>query len=197
MNYIDNLRQYIVSTISDERYGHTLRTEQVSIALADRFGYSKEVMTTASLWHDVARKWSEDELVSYIKGHGLEALPYEIENPMLLHGLVGAQLFSEWDPLMPFGVAEIESIWLAIRWHTTGNVQMGDPGYILFIADYVEPGRTHLSGEAKERILSLESLEEMVKLILEMQFEYFSTKGVSDVGPGRELYEKMCRECCL
>ncbi len=195
MDYIDKLRQHIISTISQERYEHTMRTEQVAISIAERFGYRRELLSAAALWHDVARRWSEGELLDFIEKHKLIALPYEFENPMLLHGLAGAQLFNQWDSQMPFDESEIEAIWRSIRWHTTGHVEMGEPGYILFIADYIEPGRTHLSDDDKDRIYSLPSLQAMVRLILEMQFSYFSTKGVTDIGPGRELYEKMCREC--
>ncbi len=195
MSYTDSVRAYIQNTISAERYGHTCRTEELTLSLAGRFDLQSETACAAALWHDIARGWSDARLLAFVTERGLETLPYELENPMLLHGLVGAELFSTWEVDPPFSEEDSRSVWEAIRWHTTGHAGMGPLGYCLFIADYAEAGRTHLSDEQKEMILSLPTLKEMVRTIMEMQIAYFASKGVHDIGPGRGLYEEVCREC--
>jgi predicted HD superfamily hydrolase involved in NAD metabolism len=190
MDYIQELKEFIQSQESPARFRHTLQTAEVCAELADRFGMSAIDATVAGLWHDIARGWSDHRLLAYTRTHGLGALTYEIQNPKLLHSVVGAHQFSSSQLRYDRDPDQIEQVWLAIRWHTTGHHTMGTMGYVLFIADYIEPGRTHLSDADRRKILQLETLEAMMSAVLQMQSRYFSAQGVDvALGPGRGLYQ--------
>ncbi len=191
MDYIAKIKEKIRTQETEERYNHTLQTKEVCLMLAERFSVDSTCVTVAALWHDIARSWSDAELLSYTKEHHLEALEHELAVPMLLHGLVGAHLFVSYPLQGPFTEEQKRAIWLAIRWHTTGQSDMGVVGYVLFIADYIEPGRKHLTDDDRNQIVSLTTLEDMIMHILDMQFMHFEKKGISCEGPAKLLYRRL------
>ena len=76
----------------------------------------------------------------------------------------------------------------AVRHHTLGSKDMGPYGAVVYIADYTEPGRKHLTDEDRERIFSCQSLEDMIIMIMDMQRKYFRREGIAEAGVSTELY---------
>jgi HD superfamily phosphohydrolase YqeK len=121
------------------------------------------------LVHDIAREWPDAKLQEYSREHQLSLEPEEKLIPMLLHGPVAA------DILMQKGYDS--PICTAVRYHTLGSPTMGRLGLVLFIADFIEPGRTHITVEQRESLLAKESLEAVCVGLLSMQDGYFESKG--------------------
>jgi predicted HD superfamily hydrolase involved in NAD metabolism len=97
-------------------------------------GADKEKVRIAAILHDYCKYWSPEELISWIKRFDLPAdlLDY---HPELWHAPVGAEVARE-----EFGI-EDEEILNGIRYHTTGRPGMSLVEKIIFLADYIEPGR--------------------------------------------------------
>ena len=103
---------------------------------------------------------------------------------MLLHGALSAIHFpSDAEGDVP------EFFRVAVRHHTLGHKDMGKYGAILYIADYIEPGRKHLDDDDRQRILSGERLEDMIISIMDMQGEYFIREGIKSAEVSDELYD--------
>ena len=100
----------------------------------------------------------------------------EKENPFLLHAKVGAYLAKE-----KYGV-EDQDILNAICNHTTGRPNMSLLEKIVFVADYIEPGRKHASNLDEVRRLAFEDLEQALIKILSDILEYLNS-GNGDVDP--------------
>lgn len=133
------------------------------------------------LWHDVARQWSDESLLQYSQRHQLPMEPEERSCPMLLHGAVAAHLLSG-------ALGEQHPDWeLAIRWHTIGSCSMGAIGAALYIADYLEPLRTHLSTDERKTILSLPSMETMCLHIIGSHRTHLEHKGKTMAGSTEAL----------
>lgn len=81
----------------------------------------------------------------------------------------------------------------AVRFHTLGSVSMGALGAIIYIADFTEPGRKHLTEEYREFIFSSSTLEEMIIRIMDMQRAYFDKEGIKSAKVSDELYEYIKR----
>jgi nicotinate-nucleotide adenylyltransferase len=82
-----------------------------------------------------------------------------------------------------------ETVLNAVRWHTQGHPDMGAIGKVLYIADFIEPGRSHITEEFRANILRLESLDGMLKKILEAQFSYLREKQVEISAYALQLYK--------
>ena len=77
----------------------------------------------------------------------------EKKNPSLLHARLGAYLAHE-----KYGVKDEEIIY-AIESHTTGRPGMSMLEKIVYIADYIEPGRRELPNMADVRPVSYTHLD--------------------------------------
>ena len=101
---------------------------------------------------------------------GYEIKPEEKNNSVLLHGRIGASILKSKFKL------EDEDILQAVRWHTTGHPDMGNMGQVLFIADYIEQGRKHITQSVRETLMQLD-LNEMTLKVLNDQTAYLRDKG--------------------
>lgn len=170
---IDILRRYVRASLSLPRFLHTLRTSGMMVQLAERFGVSIEEAVIAALAHDMARELPEHDMISIAEADGFPILSEEVERPVLLHGRASAVLLARlWDE-------KRKSILNAIRRHTQGDRDMGLLGMLLFVADYIEPGRTHISEEFRQEVLKMSTPQRMVMRVIEDEMKYLDEKRVS------------------
>lgn len=136
--------------LSPSRFEHTLRVVEESERLAIRFGGNIEKVKLAAALHDFAKNWPAEKLKDYIIKNDLpeDLLDHHKE---LWHGPVGANVAKK-----EFGISDSEVLG-AIRYHTTGRAQMSKVEMIVYLADYIEPGRS-FPGLAEVRVTSKESL---------------------------------------
>lgn len=120
--------------LNQTRYEHTKRVLKTALILADIYRVDREDTMLAAIFHDYAKYRPLDEMIKIIKNHGLRAdlLSFHHE---LWHGPVASILVET-----ELGI-EKQSIKDAIYWHTTGHGQMTDLEKIIYLADYIEPGR--------------------------------------------------------
>ena len=90
---------------------------------------------------------SNKELIRYT------GIPHE--NPILLHGKAGAKMLKE-----DFSIND-ESVLNAVKFHISGSMGLDPVGKVIFAADFLEEGRTHINQEERNRLFLL-SLDDMV-----------------------------------
>lgn len=124
----------VKAEMPERRWRHTEGVMTTSVDLAKRYGVDPERAELAALLHDVAKYWAIDRQAALIREHGLsdDVLAYEKE---LWHAPVGA-----WVARHEFGV-EDEGVLDAIRYHTSGRRGMSLLEKVVWLADYIEPGR--------------------------------------------------------
>lgn len=125
----------IIALIGQKRYEHSLRVMDVAIELSKIYGEDKRKAAVAGYYHDCAKIKNVDLLHSKCIEYGLKLTHDMKMNPQIIHGHLGA-LIAKAD----YGI-EDEDILNSIRWHTTGRIGMSLLEKIVFIADYIEPGR--------------------------------------------------------
>jgi len=164
MNYSDRytameregLMQAVQMRMSEKRFKHVLGVEETAVALAERFGESPEKASIAALTHDYAKERSDDEFQLAI-----ERGSYENKTELLKygnaiwHGLVGADFVAR-----ELKITD-EEILNAIRLHTTGAAKMTLLDKIIYVADYIEPGRNFPSVE-DARVIAFSDLDQAV-----------------------------------
>ncbi len=132
---IRKLRKAMEKKLDERRYEHTLGVSYTAAALAMCHGVSQEKAMVAGLLHDCAKCLSDEKRLSLCEKNHLSVSRIEKENPFLLHAKVGSLLARK-----KYGIQDRE-ILSAIESHTTGRPGMGPLEKIVFVADYIEPGR--------------------------------------------------------
>ncbi|MBO0424050.1 HD domain-containing protein [Enterococcus plantarum] len=150
----EELMQEVQMHMSERRFQHVLGVEETAIALAAKYGASEEKASIAALTHDYAKERPDEEFEMIIlrDGYDQDLLNY---GNAIWHGLVGASMVQR-----ELGI-EDEEILEAIRLHTTGAAKMSLLDKIIYVADYIEPGR-NFPGVNEARELALVDLDETV-----------------------------------
>lgn len=150
----ENLMQKIQMRMSEQRFKHVLGVEETAVALAKKYGASPEKASIAALTHDYAKERPDEEFKMVIVRDGFdpELLNY---NNAIWHGLVGASFVER-----ELGITDAE-ILHAIRVHTTGAAKMSLLDKIIYVADYIEPGRDFPGGQ-DARAIAWADLDEAV-----------------------------------
>lgn len=118
-----------------KRYEHTVRVTDTAISLARHYKLDVKKIEIAAIFHDYAKYRNPNEMKRWVLS---EKLPQDLleYGPELLHGPVGSIMIEKEVGLKD---PEIQS---AIYYHTTGKRNMSLFDQIIFIADYIEPGRS-------------------------------------------------------
>lgn len=157
--------------LSPHRRAHSERVVAVMEVLADVHHLNLAQARLAGWAHDLARELSRPQLLAEAKHLGLPYGPEEAQEPILLHGPVAAA----WLRAANLGT---ESVWSAIRFHTTGSADLDPLGQALFIADGVEPGRVYHEREALYR-LSLDNLTQGYQAALSQTLTYLRSRNIT------------------
>ncbi|GAA3009837.1 bis(5'-nucleosyl)-tetraphosphatase (symmetrical) YqeK [Tetragenococcus solitarius] len=148
------LLKKIQAAMSQRRFEHVLGVEKAALFLAEKYGASQEKASIAALTHDYAKERPDEDFKKIILDYGydLDLLNW---NNAIWHGVIGAKLVE-----IELGITD-ESILQAIRLHTTGAAQMTLLDKIIYVADYIEPGRD-IPGIEKARAIAKKDLDEAV-----------------------------------
>lgn len=128
---------YLEATLRPQRYLHTLGVAVTAANLAACHMKDKEDVKRAKqagLLHDCAKYLTHAEMIDLCRQYGIVLSEVERENPVLIHGKLGAYL-----AYARYGAEE--EICSAIAFHTTGKPKMTTLEKILYVADYIEPRR--------------------------------------------------------
>jgi len=128
MRYKDIVFSYIEST---ERRNHTLGVSKKCGELAKHYRLDVEKAATIGLLHDIAKELPLFKQREYMEEAGYNT---NISN-RIWHAYVGAYIIEK-----ELGINDAEII-LAIKYHTTGHIDMTPLMKILFIADMTEEYR--------------------------------------------------------
>ncbi len=163
---ISKIRKAMEKELDGKRYEHTLGVAYTAASLAMRYDVDVESAIVAGLLHDCAKCLSDEKKLSICEKHNINITAVERRNPSLLHAKVGSFLAME-----EYHVEDIDII-NAISNHTTGRPGMSDLEKIIFIADYMEPGRKNAPNLSLIRKLVFLDLDKALLKILEDTLEY-------------------------
>lgn len=138
---LDDIRKKIPEFLSGHRLLHTYSVEAEAVELAKIFFYCLGIdnkyindISAAALLHDITKQFSHDRQAEICKKHSISSDCSQA----VLHSRTGAYAAKEY-----FGIND--TVFSAIFCHTTGKANMNIFEKIIFIADYIEPLRTHAS----------------------------------------------------
>ena len=165
---IKSMEQTLKKELTNERYRHTQGVMYTAAALAMRYLYPVSEAMAAGLLHDCAKCVSDEKKLSICKKNDLTVSEIERRHPQLLHAKVGAHLARK-----EYGITD-QAVLHAIEVHTTGCAEMSLLDQIIFVSDYIEPGRAKAPRLADIRQEAFMDLNRCCAMILQDTMEYLS-----------------------
>ena len=154
-----NIRAWLKENLLHKRYQHSLRVANWCRELARIYHTDENKAYLAGLLHDVARTYTNEQLVEIAKRENLAVDEASYEQPILLHGPVGAEMVKEL-----FGITD-EEIISAVWVHTISQ--------FLFLADMTEPNRDW-TGVNKARDLARTDKDKATFLCLDNKIKWLT-----------------------
>ncbi|WHY60776.1 bis(5'-nucleosyl)-tetraphosphatase (symmetrical) YqeK [Cytobacillus firmus] len=155
--------------LTEHRYLHTVGVMETAIKLAEKYGADSKKAELAAIFHDYAKFRPKEEMREIIIKEGMpaELLDYNSE---LWHAPVGAFLTEK-----EAGIHDKEVL-DAIRYHTSGRPGMALLEKIIYLADYIEPGR-HFPGVDEVRDLAQTNLNKALIKSVQNTIMFLMKKG--------------------
>lgn len=166
------IRKAMEKTQDAKRFEHTLGVAYIAAALAMQYDVDINNALIAGYLHDCAKSLSDEKKLNFCEKHNIPMTDAEMKNPSLLHAKVGGFM-----AINDYKVTDIDII-NAILNHTTGRPEMSVLEKIIFIADYIEPGRKQAPNLAQVRKMAFVDLNETMLMILEDTLEYLKASNV-------------------
>ncbi|SDB09527.1 nicotinate-nucleotide adenylyltransferase [Pseudobutyrivibrio sp. YE44] len=163
-----NLSEEMKKELKPGRYNHTLGVASTAYDLAINWNYPAYTAMVAGMLHDCAKCISDEKRLEECAKNNIPVTEIEKEYPHLLHGKVGALYCKE-----KYQVFD-EQIAHAIAVHTTGCPNMNLLDKIIYVADYIEPGRNKQPRLDIIRYMAYTDLDKCVYMILEDSVAYLS-----------------------
>jgi len=171
-NYdISELTEILQKQLKPKRFRHSLGVSFVAASLAMRYKTDINKAQTAGLIHDIAKRNTDDTYIEFCKNNNIEINDAEYNNPGLLHAKIGAFIARD-----EFGITD-EEILSSIICHTTGKPEMTILDKIIYIADYIEPGRKIQPNLEAIRQQAFKDIDNALLMILNDTVDYLKTTG--------------------
>ena len=177
------IRKHLKKKLDPMRFEHTLGVSYTCQALAMRYGYDLDKAELAGLLHDCAKNLTNEKRLDICRKNNIPINAAEEKNPFLLHAKVGSYLAQK-----KYGISDRE-ILDAITYHTTGRPDMTVMDKIIYIADYIEPGRSQAPGLPEVRRLAFTDLDDCLFRILGDTLDYLTASKMEIDEATRQTYD--------
>lgn len=181
--FVLDLQDKMRDELKKSRYIHTVGVAHTAAQMASKWGYDSQMAMVAGMLHDCAKCISDDKRIEICEKNNIEIKPIERKFPHLLHGKVGAfWAETKYD-------VDNEEILHSIKIHTTGEPEMNLLDKIIFVADYIEPGRDAAPHLTEIRRLAYTDLDKCVYKILDDTIYYLGADKDSIDSTTYDAYE--------
>lgn len=128
-------------SLSEKRYTHSLGVMETAFLLANswkNYPVDPTLLAWASLFHDCGKEIPKEER-KRLSSNGSVSYGREfLEISKLNHAPLGALLLRD-----HYGINDRDAL-MAIAYHPTGHPDLAPIGWLVYIADFLEPGRTYM-----------------------------------------------------
>lgn len=159
------LKGLLKERLNARRYEHSLNVMEMAEHLAQIHEADRQAAIVAGLLHDYAKNLSPEELRYEAQRLNVPLDDVVHRHMMLAHGPVGAAMIER-----DLGI-EDKDILNAVHYHTFGRPDMSRLEKIIYLADFIEPGR-RFKGVEELRRIAKENLDKAVLLAMESSLAY-------------------------
>jgi predicted HD superfamily hydrolase involved in NAD metabolism len=167
---IDKIMVKLEQSLDYKRFQHSVRVMNESDKLAAHYKLDAKKAKIAGLLHDCAKFQNNSEIINKLQKYGEKLDDIQKRAPKLLHGLLGYYVARD-----EYGISDLD-ILSAIYWHTTGRAGMTIFEKIIFVADYIEEGRS-FQGIDEARKLAYQDLNQCILVCTDATIRHVLSKG--------------------
>lgn len=180
---LQEIKNRLKEELKASRYEHTLGVADTAQTLAKKYNCDVFNARLAAFLHDCAKCMDETEQIRLCQKYGVVLTTTELNNHSLIHAKTGVVLAKE-----HYGVTD-EDVLHAIAFHTTGCKDMSLLDKIIYVADYIEPGRDKAPRLEQLRKEAFENIDTALYHILEDTVSYLKESGKPIDAATYETYE--------
>ncbi|NLX90907.1 MAG: HD domain-containing protein [Firmicutes bacterium] len=147
---IYEIKEKIEKEFTGKLLSHSKGVEDMARRLSAAYGADEEKAALAALLHDYGKIYPTHDLMQVAVENNIVD-EFSLQEPALLHAPVGSWLLEH-----ELGIYDLE-ILNAVKTHTTGSAGMPLLSCIIYLADFIEPGRS-FPGVVEIRELSFRDL---------------------------------------
>ena len=155
----------LLNKLGEKRLIHIKSVVKTALGLAKNYGLDLEKVEVAALLHDCAKHRDKNILLKKASDFGIILDVVMMHNEELIHAQLGAEIARR-----EYGISD-EDILNAIRYHTTGRVNMTLLEKIIYIADYIEPLRTTPRVETVREV-AYENIDEAILMAMDSTISF-------------------------
>lgn len=159
----------IRANLNLDRFLHSRNTALLAWDLCRRFGIDPRKGYLAGIAHDMCKGMGSDALTRLARADGGSISKLEQKKPDLLHARAAAVLLPG-----KYGIDDKDII-EAIRYHTTGNYNMGALAKVIYVADKIEISRTKVDPGLRKMSASAD-LETLFSAVLSNTVSYLKSR---------------------
>lgn len=163
--------EILKQNLSEKRFNHSIGVMETAVKLAECYNADVAAAETAGLLHDCARDIRGSQLYHSCHRYGIRTDFVTKAQPELLHGALGVFIAKEKYEVIDDNILE------PIRWHTTGRERMTLLDKIIYISDYIEPGRCFEGVDAVREAVYLD-LDRAMLMALDRTIKYVMMREV-------------------
>lgn len=164
------MEKYLAENLKMKRLRHSFGVRDTAEKLAEFYGLDVQKARITGLIHDAAKEKSNEEILEICKKNNYELDEVGKNSPSILHGYAGRIVAKE-----VMGVTDEDSL-NAIEYHTTGRIMMSQLEKVIYIADYIEPGRD-FPGVDELRKAAYRNLDEALLLAFDNTIKLVISRG--------------------
>ena len=169
----DQILERLKAMLTFHRFTHTLGVANTAQRLAARCGVEPLRARLAGLLHDCAKSMPLDEMRALVERNLPDLDQEELDTRAILHAPAGMVMARDL-----FGVRD-PSILSAIRKHTVGDGEMSPMDALIYVSDFIEPGRESFPGLEKARKLAEKDIYQAMRYCAELTAKHLKSRGQS------------------
>ena len=136
---LEKLKQNVKMTLSEKRYLHTLGVERAAVRISRYFsGLDVSELSAAALLHDITKELAPSDHIALALSQGIALSVEQLESREILHSVT-----APYAVVRDYPEFASDNLLSSLKNHTTAAAGMSLFDEIIYIADYVEDGRTY------------------------------------------------------
>lgn len=163
MKSLEEVKENLKTRLTEKRYNHSLGAMKAARELAEIYGEDEEEAEFAGLIHDIAKEFSKEEIEEALEKYNVVSDEIEAKQMGLLHAKLGAEVAKA-----EFGASK--KVQDAIKYHTTGHIEMDTFAKIIYLADKIEETRDYEEVETLRK-LTKENLDVAILYTLDFTIQ--------------------------
>lgn len=167
----EQIMEHLKGMLTYHRFTHTLGVADTAQRLATNCGVDPLRARLAGLLHDCAKSMPLEEMREMVVNNLDDLDVEELETRAILHAPAGMVMARD-----VFGVRD-PSILSAIRKHTVGDGEMSPMDALIYVSDFIEPGREPFPGLEKARKLAEKDIYKAMVCCTQLTAKHLKSQG--------------------